>query len=98
LVGTLPAKKSRNWGVYITNLRKCGAEQKIVSALEEMKELYRNPIIHPETQIEMDEALSLVGIAETVISAMIADMKKRATTITTITPMPVAAVAGGPTP
>lgn len=77
VVGTLPTQKSRNWGVYITNLRKCGADAKIVSALEEMKDLYRNPIIHPETQIEIEEALSMLGIAETVINAMIADMAKR---------------------
>jgi hypothetical protein len=47
VVGKLPPKKSRNWGAYIANLRRCGAEPKIISALEDMKELYRNPIIHP---------------------------------------------------
>jgi hypothetical protein len=42
-----------------------------------MRELYRNPIIHPETQMSMDDALSLIGIAETAISTMIADLGKR---------------------
>ena len=67
----------RNWGVYIRNLRKCSADPKILSTLEQIKDLHRNPVIHPEVQIDIDEALSLVGIAESAISRMIADMKDR---------------------
>lgn len=77
VVGTLPAPKSRNWGVYLVQLRRCGGDAKVLAVLEEIKDLYRNPIIHPETQVEMEEALSLVGVAETAISAMIADLAKR---------------------
>jgi hypothetical protein len=78
VVGNLPKIKSRNWGTYLVMLRRCRADHRVLAVLEEMKDLYRNPIIHPESRMEMDEALSLIGIAETAISAMIADLLKRA--------------------
>ena len=67
----------RNWGAYIKNLRKCGADEKIVTILEQIKDMHRNPVIHPERRLDNDEALSLVGIVESAISAMVRDMKMR---------------------
>lgn len=64
----------RNWGTYIKNLRKCGANEKILTALEQLKDLHRNPIIHPEAQIGIEEALSFMGITESVISAMLSEI------------------------
>ena len=50
VVGTIPAKKFRNWGAYLKNLKKHGgADPRILHSLEEVKDLYRNPIIYPET-------------------------------------------------
>jgi hypothetical protein len=81
VVGTLPKLKSRNWGVYISNLRKHGGvDARILSLLDQIKDLYRNPIMHPETRLDMKQALSLVGVAESVMSAMIADLKFREAT------------------
>jgi hypothetical protein len=77
VVGKLPDRKSRNWSVYINKLREQDADPKVVAVLDQIRELYRNPIIHPETQLTQDEALSLIGLAETVISAMIFDLTKR---------------------
>lgn len=77
VVGALPKPKMRNWGAYLKNLRKCNAEPKVLSALDQIKDLHRNPVLHPETKIDIDEALSLVGMIESVISAMTADMKRR---------------------
>jgi hypothetical protein len=81
VIGKLPAKRMRNWGAYIKQLRSCGADIKVLSVLEQMRDLYRNPILHPETQLTMDEALSLIGIAETAISTMVADLRKRKTEV-----------------
>lgn len=77
VVGTLPAKKSRNWGVYIKGLRAHGADQKIVAALEQVKDMHRNPIMHPEVVLTTDEAISLFGIAQGIIVAMVLDIEKR---------------------
>ncbi len=70
MVGQSPKPKMRNWGTYISVLRKKGADEKIVSILLQVKDLHRNPVIHPETRMDIDEALSLIGIIESVVSAM----------------------------
>ena len=72
VVGTVPAKKLRNWGAYLKNLQShVAADPKILHSLEQIKDLYRNPIIHPETRYTPEEALSLVGLAENLISSMV---------------------------
>ncbi len=77
VVGTLPKAKMRNWGAYLKALKKCNADSKVLNALEQIKDLHRNPVLHPETRINNDEALSLVGMIESVVGAMVADMKRR---------------------
>ncbi len=62
VVGTLPKTKMRNWGTYIKNLRTCGADDKVVATLEQIKDMHRNPVIHPDSKIDVDEAFSLIGI------------------------------------
>ena len=58
VTGVEPKVKMRNWGTYIRKLRECGVDEKILSALEQIKELHRNPVIHPEAQISIEEVLS----------------------------------------
>jgi hypothetical protein len=78
VVGTVPAKKLRNWGAYLKNLQTHGgADPKILYSLEQIKDLYRNPTIHPETKYTPEEALSLVGLAENLISSMIREIRRR---------------------
>lgn len=87
MVGTLPKPKARAWGAYIKGLKDApGVDGKVVVLLEQIKDLYRNPIIHPEARIDMKEALSLVGIAESVTSAMIRDMKAKELAAKLMTP------------
>ena len=77
VVGKTPKRKMRNWGAYITNLRKCGADEKVLSTFDQIRDLHRNPIMHPETRLNIEEALSLLGIVESAISAIVADLQKR---------------------
>jgi hypothetical protein len=78
VVGTVPAKKLRNWGGYLKNLQTHGgADPKILYSLEQIKDLYRNPTIHAETRYTPEEALSLVGLAENLIGSMIREIKRR---------------------
>ena len=77
VIGHLPKPKMRNWGMYIRNLRKCGADQTVITILEQIKDLHRNPVIHPEKAMENEEALSLIGIIDSALNAMVADMRKR---------------------
>lgn len=74
VVGSLPKPKARNWSVYIRNLKECGASDKVTGILEHIKGFYRNPVIHPETTLRIDEALSLLGVIESAISIMVSEI------------------------
>ncbi len=69
--------KTRNWGVYIRVLRKHGADPKIVSVLDQIRDMHRNPVIHPEVFLSIDEATVLFGVAQSAIVAMAIDIQKR---------------------
>jgi hypothetical protein len=65
--------KIRNIMVYVQAMRqaKCG-DEKILSVIEHMSKLHRNPLIHPEVALTLDEAISVLGIAHSAVSAMLA--------------------------
>jgi hypothetical protein len=51
--------KNRNWGVYIRELKRLGADASVTGYLWHIKEYYRNPVIHPEDTLNASEAFSL---------------------------------------
>ncbi len=52
-------------------LNKNIGETKINESIRQMTRLHRNPLIHPEVILSIDEAIGLVGIARSVIGAML---------------------------
>jgi hypothetical protein len=65
--------KVRNIGVYLNALKLANAgDEKIRAALKQMSELHRNPLIHPDVVLTTDEAIATLGIARSVITAMLA--------------------------
>jgi hypothetical protein len=93
VVGNLPKQKSRNWGVYIMALRTHGADPKILFLLEQIKDMHRNPIMHPEDTLTNEEAITLLGIAQGVIVTMVKDMDSRLLASTASVPGPMAVPA-----
>jgi len=85
--------KVRNIMVYVRAIRdaKCG-DEKILSVIEQMSKLHRNPIAHPEVALTMDEALSTLGMARSVITAMLAALPvpPQTTTTTAVAAVPPA--------
>lgn len=77
VVGTLPKSKHRNWGAYLKYLKQKGADAKIIFLLEHIKEMHRDPLMHPEVSLTMEEALPLFALAQGVIIAMVKDKEKR---------------------
>jgi hypothetical protein len=67
VTGTLPKPKLRNWGAYVKNLRSAGADPKITGYIEHLRELYRNPVFHPEDNLSPEDAQMSLGAC---ISAM----------------------------
>lgn len=70
-VGVEPKVKFRNWGAYIKHFRMCPlADQKIVNFLDQIRENYRNPILHPEQNLTADDAQILFGVCASAVSMM----------------------------
>lgn len=65
------------WKNYVDALEKKGVDKKILNALDQMRELHRNPISHPDENLSIDEAMVLVGLAQSAIVAMATDSKRR---------------------
>lgn len=64
-----PKKKFRNWGAYLKELRKCtNSNSKITSFLDHIRDNYRNPISHPEQNLNSEEAQVLFGVCISAIS------------------------------
>ncbi len=64
-------------GKYIEALEKVpNINDKVLSVLRQIKNLHRNPIMHPEATLDMDEALTLLGIVQSAITTMVGFVKK----------------------
>jgi len=93
--------KSRNMGTYIDALEKVpGIDEKVLSVLRQIKNLHRNPIMHPEAVLDMEEALTLLGIVQSAITTMISVVKKQQEKPkeSTALPVPVIPTLTGVTP
>ena len=71
-------KKNRNMGAYIKLLEKCNHPPKeIIACLTNLKDMHRNPLMHPEQSIDsFDEANALLGAIHTAVSAMLKEIKQ----------------------
>ena len=68
LVNRLPT-----WDAYIKKLREARAPEKVLVSLTQIKDFHRNPLMHPEDSLDMAEAMILVGIVQSAITAMVAE-------------------------
>jgi hypothetical protein len=64
-----PRPVNRNMGDYLAVLeRKNAAEKKVRSALRDLKDLHRNPLVHPEHSLDsIDQALAILGSVHAVM-------------------------------
>jgi hypothetical protein len=85
------APKVRNIGVYLNALRQAKKGDPVVlGALKQIADLHRNPLIHPQVVLTMDEALSAHGITRSAVTAMLAQMPVVPPTTSTALPAPPA--------
>ena len=66
-------------GAYINALNDVdNVPEEIVICLRNLKDLQRNPLMHPEQSIEnVDDALALINAVHTAITAMMKEMAKQ---------------------
>lgn len=77
---TLPNGNDAPMGVYITDVEKEKADAKVVGVLRQIKDLHRNPLMHPDAVLSMTEAMVLLGVVSSALMAMVEDMKKKGAT------------------
>lgn len=64
-----------NIGEYLAELDKLQVgDTKTRATLRQIKDLHRNELMHPEVSLSLDEALALLGIAQSAIVAMLREM------------------------
>jgi hypothetical protein len=67
-----PLPKNRNIGAYLKKLEGGGyGDKKTIAALTQIKDLHRNPLVHPDETLTKDEAIGLWGIVISATGAML---------------------------
>lgn len=70
--GKKPRPTNRNIGAYLQKMTKLGVgDAKVLAVLTQIKDLHRNTLVHPEDSLTLEEAISLLGIVRSAISAML---------------------------
>jgi hypothetical protein len=88
-----PRPASRNVGDYLAEMNKQNVgNEKVKAALKDLKDLHRNPLIHPEHSLEnADEAIALMNGVHTVMVHMLKQIPE-------VAQLPVIPPAGGVVP
>jgi hypothetical protein len=72
VTGGRPRPKQQNMGVYLNQLEKLGKGKKAVRAhLQSIKDFHRNPLMHPEQSLDLEQALDLLAAIRSSIGYML---------------------------
>lgn len=75
-----PKEQKLGLGGYKKTLEALKVDGRILSALDQLTKLHRNPTIHPEVHLSKEEVLATLGMVESVIRIIAIDMQRRAST------------------
>ena len=76
VTGKLPKLSQRNWGEYIAQLSSAGASSDVTDVLKILK-TKRNPLMHPQDSLEVEDAISIFCICQSATEATIADVRHK---------------------
>ncbi len=66
----------KNWGTYLQELKKANANPDVMAVLNQIRSIHRNPVMHPEVILTIDEAIDLFDIGKAAIRAMVVEIQK----------------------
>lgn len=66
----------RNWGMYIRLLNNHGADSNITILLTHLKDVYRNPVLHPEENYTDERAQVLLGVCISAVVLIETEVKR----------------------
>lgn len=87
--------KMRNWGTYIRLLKNHNGKETITSLLMHMKDVYRNPVFHPEETYTDERVLVLFGVCISAVVLIESELSTLDTTGLLAFPSSLAAGATG---
>ena len=67
------AAGTKVWNTLIKELAPTKADPRVIAVMDHLRNLHRNPTMHPEEYLTVVEAINLFGIANSAISAMLLD-------------------------
>lgn len=76
VTGKLPKAKMRNWGAYVKNLNAVGANPKITGLIDHLRDLYRNPVLHAEDNVSIEEAIVFIGACVSLICKVVLETQE----------------------
>lgn len=65
-----------DWGTCTQELKKSNADKKVVLHVDQIRDLHRNPLMHPQDYLDMKQALGLFDISKSAINAMAEEISK----------------------
>ncbi len=86
-----------DWHTCVTELTKAQANPKVLQVLDQIRDLHRNPLMHPQEFLSMKDAIGLFDIAKSAIGALaeeIATLKKKAEEDNPQLPLPGSLLTG----
>ena len=63
--------KPSNWGKYIEHFKNVKVDARITDMLTSIRQLYRNPIAHPDETLSQDQAVELFGLGVSAIRQLV---------------------------
>jgi hypothetical protein len=73
--GGKPQPRPRTIGSYLKQMDKLAiGNAKAKAALQQIKDLHRNPLMHPRESLSLDGAVQLFGIVQSAVGAMLKDI------------------------
>lgn len=66
--------KQKDWGAYVKSLETTSADKKVIATLDQIRVLHRNPTIHPDAVLSLEDAEVLFNITQSAIVGMVKDM------------------------
>jgi len=84
LTGKAWVFNQRDWGIYIRELKNERAETRITERLDEIRKFVRNPILHPEVNVDADQALPLFELTGGVVVLIMEELLRLTPTVTAV--------------
>jgi hypothetical protein len=76
VTGSLPKLNNRNWGEYISQMTNAGTSSDVTDLLKILK-AKRNPLMHPQDTLDIEDAIGVFCICQNVIETLTSEVSSK---------------------